>query len=164
FADFLQQMRLIKRMGSLGSLMKMIPGMARIDDGLLRQGEAQVKRVEAMIGSMTEAERKDPDLLAASPGRRRRIATGSGHAAAQVDKMLADFQRMRSLMQKMSRDGGFPGGPGGGFPGLPQAGLGSGPGLPQTARARMGGRGKGGDMAVRSRPKAGRKRKGFADL
>jgi len=160
FADFLQQMRLIKRMGSLGSLMKMIPGMARIDDGLLRQGEAQVKRVEAMIGSMTEAERKDPDLLAASPSRRRRIAAGSGHTAAQVDKMLADFQRMRSLMQTMSRGGGFPGGSGGGFPGLPQSGLGAGPGLPQSSRP---GRGKG-NVAVRSRPKAGRKRKGFADL
>ena len=146
-------MRLIKRMGSLGSLMKMIPGMAKIDDGLLRQGEAQVKRVEAMISSMTEAERKEPDLLAASPSRRRRIATGSGHTAAQVDKMLADFQRMRSLMQKMSRGGGFPGGPGGGFPGLPQ---------PSRAGT-GGGRGKG-DVAVRSRPKAGRKRKGFADL
>ncbi len=164
FADFLQQMRLIKRMGSLGSLMKMIPGMAKIDDGLLRQGEAQVKRVEAMIGSMTEAERKDPDLLAASPSRRRRIAAGSGHAAAQVDKMLADFQRMRSLMQKMSRGGGFPGGPDGGFPGLPPSGLGGGPGLPRPPRVRGGGgRGKG-DGALRPRPKAGRKRKGFADL
>ncbi len=164
FADFLQQMRLIKRMGSLGSLMKMIPGMAKIDDGLLRQGEAQVKRVEAMIGSMTEVERKDPDLLAASPSRRRRIAAGSGHAAAQVDKMLADFQRMRSLMQKMSRGGGFPGGPpDGGFPGLPPSGLGGGPGLPRPPRVRGGGRGKG-DGALRPRPKAGRKRKGFADL
>ncbi len=163
FADFLQQMRLIKRMGSLGSLMKMIPGMAKIDDGLLRQGEAQIKRVEAMIGSMTEAERKDPHLLAASPGRRRRIAAGSGHAAAQVDKMLADFQRMRSLMQKMSRGGGFPGGPDGGFPGLPPSGPGGGPGLPRPPRVRGGGRGKG-DGALRPRPKAGRKRKGFADL
>ncbi|MYJ60145.1 MAG: signal recognition particle protein, partial [Synechococcus sp. SB0672_bin_6] len=162
FADFLQQMRLIKRMGSLGSLMKMIPGMAKIDDGLLRQGEAQVKRVEAMISSMTEAERKQPHLLAASPGRRRRIAVGSGHSAAQVDKMLADFQRMGSLMQKMSR-GGFPGGPGGGFPGMPPSGPGGGPVLPQPSRAGTGGRGKGG-MAAHARPKAGRKRKGFADL
>lgn len=164
FADFLQQMRLIKRMGSLGSLMKMIPGMAKIDDGLLRQGEAQVKRVEAMISSMTEAERKQPDLLAASPSRRRRIAAGSGHSAAQVDKMLADFQRMGSLMQKMSRGGGFPGGgPGGGFPGMPPSGPGGGPVLPQPSRAGTGGRGKGG-MAAHARPKAGRKRKGFADL
>ena len=154
FADFLQQMRLIKRMGSLGSLMKMIPGMAKIDDGLLQQGEAQIKHVEAMIGSMTHEERKDPGLLAASPSRRRRIATGSGHTAAQVDKMLADFQRMRSLMQKMSRGGGLPPGIGGGMPGFPQ-----------PSRAGMGGHhGKGRGVAVRSRPKTGRKRKGFADL
>ena len=162
FADFLQQMRLIKRMGSLGSLMKMIPGMAKIDDGLLRQGETQIKRVEAMIRSMTAAERQEPRLLAASPSRRRRIAAGSGHTRAQVDKMLADFQRMGSLMQKMSR-GGFPADMGGGFPGMPQPGLGGAPVLPQPSGARTGGRGKGG-MAVRTRPKAGRKRKGFADL
>ena len=167
FADFLQQMRLIKRMGSLGSLMKMIPGMARIDDDLLRQGEAQVKRVEAMIGSMTEAERKRPDLLAASPGRRRRIAAGSGHTAAAVDRMLADFQRMGSLMQKMGRGGGFPGaGPGGGWPGLSPSGVGGGPGQPlaQPLGAGTGGRGRGRGAAGRPRPKAGRRRKGFADL
>ncbi|MEY3757279.1 MAG: signal recognition particle protein, partial [Cyanobacteriota bacterium] len=55
FSDFLQQMRLIKRMGSLGGLMKMIPGMNKIDDGMLKQGEEQLKKIEAMISSMTEA-------------------------------------------------------------------------------------------------------------
>ena len=73
FSDFLQQMRLIKRMGSLGGLMKMIPGMNKIDDGMLKQGEEQLKKIEAMIGSMTETERQQPELLASQPSRRRRI-------------------------------------------------------------------------------------------
>jgi signal recognition particle subunit SRP54 len=104
-------MRLIKRMGSLGGLMKMIPGMNKIDDGMLKQGEDQLKRVEAMIGSMTESERCQPELLASQPSRRRRIATGSGHQPADVDKVLADFQKMRGFMQQMSR-GNMPGMPG----------------------------------------------------
>ncbi|MFL0793380.1 MAG: signal recognition particle protein, partial [Prochlorococcus sp.] len=67
FTDFVQQMRLIKRMGSLGGLMKMIPGMNKLDDGMLKQGEQQLKRIEAMIGSMTATERSQPELLAANP-------------------------------------------------------------------------------------------------
>ena len=112
FSDFLQQMRLIKRMGSLGGLMKMIPGMNKIDDGMLKQGEQQLKKIEAMIGSMTESERNQPELLASQPSRRRRIASGSGHTTADVDKVLADFQKMRGFMQQMSRGGGMPGMPG----------------------------------------------------
>ena len=118
FSDFLQQMRLIKRMGSLGGLMKMIPGMNKLDDGMLKQGEQQLKKIEAMIGSMTAAERTQPELLAAQPSRRRRIAAGCGYQAADVDKVLADFQKMRGFMQQMTRGGGMPG-MGGGMPGIP---------------------------------------------
>jgi hypothetical protein len=92
--------------------MKMIPGMNKIDDGMLKQGEQQLKKIEAMIGSMTEAERQLPQLLASQPSRRRRIAAGSGHTPADVDKVLADFQKMRGFMQQMSRGGGMPGLPG----------------------------------------------------
>lgn len=137
FSDFLQQMRLIKRMGSLGGLMKMIPGMNKIDSGMLQQGEQQLKRIEAMIGSMTESERRQPELLASQPSRRRRIAAGSGHQPAAVDKVLADFQKMRGFMQQMSRGGmpGMPGiGPGSGFPGMPgMATQGQGIGNPRKA-------------------------------
>jgi signal recognition particle subunit SRP54 len=146
FSDFLQQMRLIKRMGSLGGLMKMIPGMNKIDDGMLKQGEDQLKRVEAMIGSMTESERCQPELLASQPSRRRRIAAGSGHQPADVDKVLADFQKMRGFMQQMSR-GNMPGMPGmGGMPGMP--------GMPSGA-------GRGGPPK-RQRP--AKKKKGFGEL
>jgi signal recognition particle subunit SRP54 len=152
FSDFLQQMRLIKRMGSLGGLMKLIPGMNKIDDGMLKQGEQQLKRIEAMIGSMTEAERQQPELLASQPSRRRRIAAGSGHAPADVDKVLADFQKMRGFMQQMTKGGGMPGMPGmGGMPGMP--------GMPAMPGP-MGGAGGGGRRPARP----AKKRKGFGEL
>ena len=165
FSDFLQQMRLIKRMGSLGGLMKMIPGMNKIDDGMLKQGEQQLRKIESMIGSMTQAERQKPDLLASSPSRRRRIAAGSGHTPAEVDKVLADFQKMRGFMQQMTR-GGMPGMPGmgglpgmGGFPGMPGMGGGM-PGFP----AGGGAHGKPGRGAAPKPPKPSKKRKGFGEL
>ena len=163
FSDFVKQMRLIKRMGSLGGLMKMIPGMNKIDDGMLKQGEEQLKKIEAMIGSMTEAERRDPDLLAASPSRRRRIASGSGHTPADVDKVLQNFQQMRGFMRQMSRGGGLPGMgmPGmGGFPGMGGIpGMGGGmPGMPGMGAPA----GRGGGAPRPPKPK--KNRKGFADL
>ena len=62
-----------------------------------------------MIGSMTPDERIKPELLAAQPSRRRRLAIGSGHTASEVDKVLADFQKMRGFMKQMSSGGGIPG-------------------------------------------------------
>ncbi|MDA0717587.1 MAG: signal recognition particle protein [Cyanobacteria bacterium] len=144
FSDFLQQMRMIRRMGSLGGLMKLIPGMNKIDDGMLKQGEEQLKKIEAMIGSMTEHERQQPELLASQPSRRRRIASGCGHSSAEVDKVLADFHKMRGFMQQMTRGGGMPGMPGmGGMPGMP---------------------GMGGGGAERRLAKPAKKRKGFGQL
>ena len=162
FSDFLQQMRLIKRMGSLGGLMKMIPGMNKIDDGMLKQGEQQLRKIESMIGSMTQAERQKPDLLASSPSRRRRIAAGSGHSPAEVDKVLADFQKMRGFMQQMTR-GGMPGMPGmGGLPGMGGfPGMGGGmPGFPGGGASH----GKPGRGAAPKPPKPSKKRKGFGEL
>ena len=108
FTDFLKQMRLLKNMGSLGGIMKMIPGMNKLSDDQLKQGETQLKRYEAMINSMTGKERRDPDLLSSSPSRRRRIASGSGYREGDVSKLVTDFQKMRSLMQQMGQ-GGIPG-------------------------------------------------------
>jgi signal recognition particle subunit SRP54 len=151
FSDFLQQMRMIRRMGSLGGLMKLIPGMNKIDDGMLKQGEVQLKKIEAMIGSMTEVERQQPELLASQPSRRRRIASGCGHSSAEVDKVLADFQKMRGFMQQMTRGGGVPG-----MPGMP--GMGGMPGMPGMPGP-MGGGGAGQRVA-----KPAKKRKGFGQL
>jgi len=122
---------------------------------MLKQGEEQLKKIEAMISSMTEAERRDPDLLAANPSRRRRIASGSGHTPSDVDKVLQNFQQMRGFMQQMTRGGGMPGmggfpGMGGGMPGMP--------GMPG-----MGGPGRGGGGMPKA-PKPTKKRKGFGQL
>jgi signal recognition particle subunit SRP54 len=121
FDDFLKQMRMIKNMGSLGGLMKMIPGMGKISGDQLQKGEEELKKAEVIISSMTKAERSDPDLLAKAPSRRRRIASGSGRSEADVNKLVTDFTRMRTMMQQMTSGGGFPG-----MPGMPGMGGGGG--------------------------------------
>ena len=159
FSDFVKQMRLIKRMGSLGGLVKMIPGMNKIDDGMIKSGEDQLKRIEAMIGSMTAEERSNPELLSAQPSRRSRIAIGSGHNAADVDKVLADFQKMRGMMKQLANGGGIPGM--GGLPGMGgQQGM-----MPGIGNNQFQARGRSGNTS--SAPKRKRpikKKKGFGDL
>jgi signal recognition particle subunit SRP54 len=108
FNDFIKQMRMLKNMGSLGGLMKMIPGMGKISNTQLEEGEKKLKQAEAMIQSMTKAERANPDLLASTPNRRRRIAKGCGYQEKEVNNLIAEFTRMRSMMQQMSM-GNFPG-------------------------------------------------------
>jgi signal recognition particle subunit SRP54 len=117
YTDFLKQTKLLKNMGSLGGLMKMIPGMNKISGDQLQQGEAQLKKVETMINSMTLDERRNPDLLSSAPSRRRRIAKGAGYNVEDVNKLVSDFSRMRSMMQMMGK-GQFPGMPGSPFPGM----------------------------------------------
>ncbi|MGL5806262.1 MAG: signal recognition particle protein, partial [Xenococcaceae cyanobacterium] len=99
FNDFLKQMRLLKNMGSLAGVLKMIPGMNKISGADLEKGESQLKRTETIINSMTKAERADPDLLSGSPSRRRRIAEGCGKNITEKDvsKLIQDFTRMRSM-------------------------------------------------------------------
>ncbi|MEH2077267.1 MAG: signal recognition particle protein [Nostoc sp.] len=160
FTDFLKQLRMLKNMGSLGGFIKMIPGMNKLSDDQLKQGETQLKRCEAMINSMTRQERHDPDLLASSPSRRRRIATGSGYRESDVTKLVGDFQKMRSLMQQMGQ-GGFPGMPGmfggGGGMGNAFAGAGNRPAAP-------GWRGYGGDTGAKKKKPKEKKKKGFGNL
>jgi signal recognition particle subunit SRP54 len=120
FNDFIKQMRLLKNMGSLGGLLKMIPGMGKISDSQLKEGEAKLKQAEAMINSMTKEERANPDLLAKTPSRRRRIAQGCGYSESDVSKLVAEFTRMRTMMQQMTM-GGLPGMGGGGKSGYPGA-------------------------------------------
>jgi signal recognition particle subunit SRP54 len=158
FNDFLKQMRLLKNMGSLGGIMKLIPGMNKLSGEQLEQGEAQLKLAESMINSMTKEERHNPDLLANSPSRRRRIARGAGHRDKDVSKLVSDFQKMRSLMQQMGQGnmgmpgmGGFPG-MGGGMPGMG--------GFPGMGGPQPGWRGQGSGK----RKKKKKKKKGFGQL
>ncbi len=157
FTDFLKQLRLLKNMGSLGGILKMIPGMNKLTDEQLQKGESQLKRCEAMINSMTPEERKNPDLLASSPSRRRRIASGSGYKESDISKLVGDFQKMRNLMQQMGQ-GSFPGMPGlGGGMGDPFAGAGNRPPAP-------GWRGYSGGASTKKKPKKDKKKKGFGTL
>jgi signal recognition particle subunit SRP54 len=158
FNDFLKQTRLLKTMGSIGGLMKMLPGVGKISSEQLEQGETQLKRAEAMIKSMTIEERKNPDLLASSPSRRRRIATGSGHGLDDVSKLVSDFQRMRSLMQQMGR-GQFPG------MGMPEmGGMFGQPDMGQRGAPLPGWRGYPGAAPPSKKKKKEKKKKGFTSL
>ncbi len=166
FDDFLKQTRLMKNMGSLGGIMKMIPGMAgKISDDQLRQGETQLRRVEAMINSMTKQERKNPELLSGSPSRRRRIAKGAGYQDRDVSKLVSDFQKMRTMMQQMgSGQMGMPG-MGGGMPGMGGGFPGMGGGMPgMGGDAQPGFRGYPGMGGGGKKKKKGKKKKGFGEL
>ncbi|MDX2213526.1 MAG: signal recognition particle protein [Oculatellaceae cyanobacterium bins.114] len=162
FTDFLKQTRMLKSMGSLGGIIKMIPGMNKLSSEQLEQGETQLKRAEAMINSMTVEERKNPDLLSGSPSRRRRIAKGAGYGLEDVSKLVSDFQKMRSLMQQMSQ-GQFPGMPG--MPGM--GGMFGGGGAPAMGNPRgtpAGWRGYPGGGAPPKKKKKEKKKKGFGTL
>ena len=113
--DFFKQLQTINRLGSLGGILKLIPGMPKIDD--LAPAEKEMKKVEAIIQSMTKEERKKPDILKAS--RKIRIAKGSGTEVSDVNKLLKQFDQMKSMM-KMFSSGKMPNmgamGKGGKFP------------------------------------------------
>ncbi|ELS05293.1 signal recognition particle subunit FFH/SRP54 (srp54) [Xenococcus sp. PCC 7305] len=161
FNDFLKQMRLLKNMGSLGGVMKLIPGMNKLSGADLEKGETQLKRTEAMINSMTKAERAEPELLAQSPSRRRRVASGSGFLERDVSKLIKDFTRMRSLMQQMG-SGGMPGMPGMGGMG---GGMPSMPGMPNMPMGGMFGGGRPGFRGqAKKKKKKQKKKKGFGTL
>src|SRR5205814_6855243 len=118
--DFLDQLQQVKKMGPLSQLMEMSPGMSgmakKLPAGAL--DGRQLKRVEAIIYSMTPAERRRPDILDGS--RRRRIATGSGTAPSDVNQLLNQFNQMQKMMkqygQMLGGKGGRPRLPGGMLP------------------------------------------------
>lgn len=100
FEDFLDQMAQMRRMGPLTSLVKMIPGLgAQLGD--LQIDDRELDRVEAIVLSMTPAERSDPKLL--SGPRRRRIARGSGTSVQQVNQLVKQFEQMRKVMKQLSQ-------------------------------------------------------------
>ncbi|CAL5228389.1 g11512 [Coccomyxa viridis] len=115
FNDFLQQSKMMSSMGSMGSIMKMLPGMNQISEKQLNDAEKQFKTFESMINSMTPQERTNPDLLAKTASRRRRIARGSGRKEVDVTNMIGTFSGMRAKMQSVSKmmkmNSGMPGMP-----------------------------------------------------
>jgi signal recognition particle subunit SRP54 len=119
--DFLQQMQQLRKMGSMSKIMGMLPGMGQFREQLENFDEREVDRVEAIIHSMTPAERANPKLIDGS--RRARIAKGSGTQVSDVNGLVDRFFEARKMMTSLARGGGMPGMPGiPGMPGLPGAG------------------------------------------
>jgi signal recognition particle subunit SRP54 len=134
FDDFLSSYKMLRRMGPLQGVLKMIPGLGKQLEGLDQVDEHQLKRVEAVILSMTPHERRVPHVIDAS--RRKRIAAGSGTTVEQVNQLLEGRKQMAKLM-KMAGSGKMPQIPGVGLPGngLAQSQLGGG-GPPRPSATR----------------------------
>lgn len=102
--DFLGQLRMMKKMGGMQSIMGMIPGMGKMMKQVdTDQAEDSMKGIEAIILSMTKVERKKPGIINGS--RRKRIAKGSGTSVQEVNKLLKQFMEMKKMMKKMTKGG-----------------------------------------------------------
>ncbi len=137
--DFREQLKLLSRMGPLSGIMKMLPGMGAIQEQLDQvDTEKEMSRINAIINSMTQQERRSPDVLNGS--RRARIAKGSGTQVNDVNQFIKRFLDARKMMKKLGRFGGLLGGMGGAGGGMPGAGMGS---MPNPFAQRKGGKGFG---------------------
>jgi signal recognition particle subunit SRP54 len=115
FEDFLEQMRQMKKMGPLKDILGLLPGVGQqIKD--IDIDDRQMARVEAIILSMTPAERRDPNILGGL--RRRRVAQGSGVTVQEVNRLITQFEQMRKMVRGMMRMEKGPGGMPGARPGL----------------------------------------------
>jgi signal recognition particle subunit SRP54 len=102
--DFLDQMKMVRKMGSITSLGSMIPGMGKMmKDVDPEQAESELKRVEAIILSMTPKERRNHGIINGS--RRKRIAKGSGTSVQEVNRLLKQFTQMKKMMKKLTSGG-----------------------------------------------------------
>jgi signal recognition particle subunit SRP54 len=105
FDDFLEYMGQIRNMGGIGSIMSMLPGMGlggnmkNIQMPDEDEAEANLKRTEAIIHSMTAKERKNPDIL--NPSRKNRIARGAGVNISEVNRLVKQFEQMKKMMKQM---------------------------------------------------------------
>lgn len=101
FEDFLEQMDQVKKLGPLDQLMDMIPGMGKMKQAKdLKVDEKQMGRIEAIVHSMTTAEKQQPDII--NHNRRKRIAAGSGTSLAEVNRLIKQFDEMRRVMKQFS--------------------------------------------------------------
>jgi signal recognition particle subunit SRP54 len=101
--DFLEQLRQVRKMGSMNEIMKMIPGLSKALPNV-DIDERDVKKVEAIICSMTRRERSRPEILNGS--RRKRIAAGSGTQVADVNRLVKQFEASRQMMKQLGGRGG----------------------------------------------------------
>ena len=102
--DFAAQLGQMNRMGGLSSLLDKLPSKQQAAAGAdMSQAERQMRRMQAIIQSMTRAERAKPELIKAS--RKRRIAAGAGVPVQEVNRLLSQFDQMQSMMKKMQKGG-----------------------------------------------------------
>ncbi|XP_019195764.1 PREDICTED: signal recognition particle 54 kDa protein, chloroplastic-like [Ipomoea nil] len=101
FNDFLKQTRMVARMGSMSRIIGMVPGMAKVTPAQIRDAEKNLKEVESIIEAMTPEEREQPELLAESPDRRKRVAQDSGKTEEQVSQLVAQLFQMRVRMKNL---------------------------------------------------------------
>jgi signal recognition particle subunit SRP54 len=103
--DFLQQIQYMKKLGGFESIMKMLPGMGQLQKQMQNMAppDNEIKKIEAMIHSMTIQERRDPKVLNAK--RRERIATGSGTQVQDVNKLVRQFEEAKKMMSGMMKMG-----------------------------------------------------------
>ncbi len=99
YNDFLEQMRQIKRMGGMSSILSMMPGMGQLKGGMPEVDEKAMDRVEAVILSMTKEERANPGVLNLS--RKQRIAKGAGVDIAEVNRLVKQFEQMKKMMKQL---------------------------------------------------------------
>jgi signal recognition particle subunit SRP54 len=98
--DFLEQMEQLRKLGPLEQLLDMLPGMNKLKGANIKIDEKQIRRTEAIVKSMTKAEKLKPDMINFS--RRKRIAAGSGTTVADVNRLLRQFEEMKKMMKQFS--------------------------------------------------------------
>jgi signal recognition particle subunit SRP54 len=180
--DFLEQIRMIQKMGSIKDLLAKMPGMSDMMPPGVNIDEGELSRVEAIIQSFTKFERNDPYALIREPTRVARIAKGSGQPDQQVSELVQKFLFMKQMMgglgqnmgmmgkipgmknlamaknlrKQMAQGGGFPGMPGMGMPGMGMPGMGfpgmGMPGMGMPGMGGMGGMGMPGDSMTKMKP------------
>lgn len=100
--DMLEQFRQVKKMGGISSMLSMMPGAASISDDDEERAEKELKRIEAIIYSMTKKEREKPSIIDAK--RKRRIARGSGTQVQDVNRLLRQFEQMQKMMKQFTKN------------------------------------------------------------
>lgn len=114
--DMLSQLKQVQKLGSMGSLLGMIPGLSKMKNQIEQSGigDGLIKKQEAIILSMTKSERRNPDVIKAS--RKKRIAAGAGVEVHEVNKLLKSYEQMSTMMKRMGKMGGLSAMMGGAMP------------------------------------------------
>ncbi|WP_017605416.1 signal recognition particle protein [Nocardiopsis alkaliphila] len=138
--DFLEQMKMVRKLGPIGNLLGMMPGMGQMREQIDSIDDKSLDRIQAIIQSMTPAERTNPKMINGS--RRLRIANGSGTQVGDVNGLVTRFFEAQKMMRKMKSGGGMPG-----MPGMP--GMGGGKKAKKPKKAKKGKQRSGNPMKAR---------------